>query len=236
MYLAISKNKWLENTVGCDKISQAEAVLSTRASALITDRSERTMTALIDITGMRFGKLIAIDRVENSKSGKARWRCRCDCGEISEVQSTNLKSGASTSCGCVHKERLAARVFVHGGYGSRTYTSWINMHSRCNNSRNTHFHNYGGRGIEICERWNDFANFLADMGEKPKGLSIDRIDNNGNYEPGNCRWSTRKEQNLNKRNTLFIGDEKLMDVAERTGVKASILRWRVHRQRAKEHP
>ncbi len=136
-------------------------------------------------------------------------RCRCTCGTEKEVRLDVLKSGNSKSCGCLRtemsKKRLVSYLTTHGHAKSAgrspTYASWVSMRQRCFNKQQRRYSDYGGRGILICERWNSFENFLADMGERPYGTSLDRIDNGGNYEPGNCRWVTCAEQNKNKRST-----------------------------------
>lgn len=155
-----------------------------------------------DKTGQRFGRLFVLHRDEGRR---LHWICQCDCGEIVSVQSNNLASGNTSSCGCLQREK--AREYApggrptHGMYKTRVYTIWVGMIQRTRNPNIPNWHNYGGRGIRICDRWLRFENFLADMGEPPAGLSIDRINNDGNYEPGNCRWATAKEQIHNRRVT-----------------------------------
>jgi len=134
---------------------------------------------------------------------KARTKFRCQCGKIVIATNTGVKSGTTRSCGCLyikHGHNLSTRK-------SGTYNSWANMIQRCTTPNKTGFKNYGGRGITVCERWRTFANFLEDMGERPAGCTIERINNDGNYEPGNCKWETRKKQARNKRtNRLFTID------------------------------
>ena len=147
----------------------------------------------IDLTGQRYGTLTVIERAPNRKS-KACWLCQCDCGARKEVRAANLRNGNTHSCGCgsVRFKR------THGMTSTPEYGIWTGMKRRCLNPRDSHWENYGGRGISICERWlNSFENFYADMGKRPSpDLSIDRYPNNdGNYEPANCRWATKSQQN-----------------------------------------
>lgn len=153
------------------------------------------------LAGQRFGRLLVGDQADRSATGEVRWHCRCDCGNETIVQGNNLKSGHIQSCGCLGDERRRENNRTHGLSKSRTYRSWRAMRRRCFDHKYREFHLYGGRGISVCERWNaSFEAFLADMGERPQGTSIDRYpDVNGNYEPGNCRWATPLEQAHNKR-------------------------------------
>lgn len=151
----------------------------------------------------KFGRLKAIKRVEN-RCGRVTFLCKCDCGGETSVNSNNLTSGAVQSCGCLGRE-IGIGVSKHGGSYSPTYVSWSSMLKRCTNPNFDSYPRYGGRGITVCDRWRDYANFLADMGERPEGHSLDRYPNNtGNYEPGNVRWATPREQQRNRSDNVLI--------------------------------
>lgn len=163
------------------------------------------MVKALDLKGKRFGRWIVSNRVENSKGGQSYWLCKCDCGNKREVIGSSLKLGFSKSCGCLQKETIYQLNFKHGcairGKATRTWRIWQGMKDRCNRTTSLIYKWYGGRGISVCERWLVFKNFLADMGEAPEGLTLDRKDNNGNYEPDNCRWITQAQQIRNSNST-----------------------------------
>lgn len=154
----------------------------------------------LELSGQRVGRLLVIEATgSKDKWGSILWRCLCDCGGTKDVASGALNAGQVSSCGCLSAEAGRRVNFKHGQYKSPTYKSWQGMWQRCTNRAKAGYVDYGARGISVCERWKDFEQFLVDMGDRQPGLSLDRIDNDGNYEPANCRWATPTEQSNNTR-------------------------------------
>jgi hypothetical protein len=151
-----------------------------------------------DITGGSYGRLSVLAPVERDKHGKIKWLCRCDCGKEIVAAGSDITTGHTTSCGCSRIGATAAPT--HGMYGTTEYNTWRSMNSRCYNQNSPGYKYWGGRGITVCDEWrNSFSAFYSYMGARPEGMSIERIDNAGNYEPGNVRWATAADQNRNKR-------------------------------------
>lgn len=188
----------------------------------------------VDLAGRRFGRW-AVLGLSGDRSGRLyKWTCRCDCGTVRDVVSATLVNGASQSCGCLHREMARELNTVHGGKGTPEYRAWKHMRERCNNPNDKRYENYGGRGIRVCDRWNDFTAFMSDLGPRPsRRHSIERIDVNGHYEPGNVKWATVKEQARNKTTTLYVEVDgrikKVSDLAETLGVKYDTLLKRAKR-------
>lgn len=188
------------------------------------------MSKLINLIGKKFGKLAILKQVETDKWGKLYWLCKCDCGNQVVTRGNHLKSGHSKSCGC--------STIKHGHYKdgkeAKIYKVWARMIDRCINPNNDYYKDYGGRGITVCEKWKgSFETFVKDMGETPRGKSIDRINNNEGYYKENCRWTTPKQQARNRRSNHQIthdGETHILTVwASRVGISEDTIRMRLKR-------
>lgn len=190
------------------------------------------MSVLIDLVGKTFGRWTVLERADNAKGGSARWLCRCSCGTEGTIISGKLNNGHSTSCGCKRRDVSAVVHATHRKTATPVYKSWAGMRARCENPNNQDYSSYGGRGITVDPRWRDsFEVFYADMGDPPPGTSIDRVDNDLGYFPGNTRWATPIEQANNKRNNVLLSfDGRVQSLAEwarETGIWYYTLRKRL---------
>lgn len=163
------------------------------------------MPKIIDITGKKVGRWTVLNYVKQNKRHDSVWLCKCDCGNIKEVVGGSLRSGASKSCGCLVVEVSTKKATKHGLKKHPLYCIWKDMRKRCNNPNHQMYKHYGGRGIFVCERWDDFKNFYDDMlNGYEKGLTLEREKVDGEYGPSNCVWATTAVQSRNKRNNIFI--------------------------------
>ena len=188
-----------------------------------------------DYTGQRFGRLVAMKYLETVK-GHAVWLMKCDCGGEAFVRAGNLKNGHTQSCGCLHSEVTKELRQVHGFYYLPAYKSYMSMMARCTRPKTKQYDQYAGRGIKVCQRWrgrNGLRNFISDMGARPDGMTLDRVNNDGDYSPENCRWATRKQQQRNRRGSLYLTYRgkrmPLAEAAERSGISYATIRLRFRR-------
>lgn len=193
--------------------------------------SAEAMSKIDNLAGRRFGRLLVIDRNVGRSSRRPHWNCICDCGGQSVTSGKNLRRGIAKSCGCINREGVRR---THEMTGTPEYVSWMHMKARCENPKNKAYPRYGGRGIAVCERWQTFEHFFADMGRRPSPAhTLDRIENDGDYRPGNCRWATRKVQNRNRssnRRVEFNGVSKTFsEWAEGGPVSQQLFRTRLLR-------
>jgi len=186
---------------------------------------------MTDLVGKTFGRWAVVAYLGRIHEWHRLWLCVCSCGRSKQVLGHHLISGQSQSCGCLCRERTSAANSKHGKCKMRSYKTWKQIRERCFNRNNTGYKHYGARGITVCKRWKKFENFFEDMGERPEGLSIERINNNRSYCKSNCKWATFYEQANNKRNNVrlkFNGKIlSLTQVARITGIKAWTLRRRL---------
>lgn len=182
------------------------------------------------LKGKKFNKLTVLEFSHVSQKREACWKCQCECGNVCIATTTDLRKGHKKSCGCLKNEKSYRNSYKHGLSKTPLYSIWLSMKDRCLNENNKYFNNYGSRGITVCDEWkDDFMNFYnwAIANGYSDNLSIDRIDVNGNYEPSNCRWATKKEQQNNKRDNVLItykGKTKtLQEWADETGISRNTL-------------
>lgn len=193
------------------------------------------MGAFVDLTGQRFGRLVVVKQMPERKNGRVLWECKCDCGNTTYVASYSLKSGHAKSCGCLHLEKNKTNRITHGfSKTERLYNVWKSMRQRCNCETNQDYKHYGGRGIEVCEEWQEsyltFRNWAMSNGYE-NNLSIDRIDVDGDYCPENCRWVTQYEQtrNCSRNHYITYNGETLTitDMAEKYNINIRTLKSRL---------
>lgn len=161
------------------------------------------MPAFLDLRDYVFGRLTVIEQSEHL-SGRTAWLCKCQCGKTVVAKSTDLRTGGKRSCGCLADENRATARLKHGMTHTSLFNIWVGMRQRCNNPKSKAFKHYGGRGIKVCERWNTFKNFMADMGPRPGNMELERKNNDAGYSPENCIWADTRTQQRNKRDLHYI--------------------------------
>lgn len=199
------------------------------------EQKTRKRRPILDRSGQRFGRLVVTGLADRDYSERRnhKWFCRCDCGNEKVANAALLTTGHTQSCGCLFRDALVKRNTTHGLTKKyrRAYRSWKDMRARCNNPNDSDYKDYGGRGIRVCSRWDDFSAFIEDMGDRPSLMTIDRIDTNGNYEPGNCRWTDATTQANNKRNNRMVEYRGMVmtmqRLAEVTGVGRCTIAYRL---------
>ena len=184
-----------------------------------------------NLVSMRFGNLIVTEFSEISKHGKARWKCQCDCGKNTIVVGSSLVNGGTKSCGCMMRHFVSLSKIKHGMCRTHEYYVWCAMIRRCSSPNDPAYHNYGGRGIHVCERWKSFIHFIEDMGSRPSAKhTIERMNNKNGYSPENCTWEIRKKQSRNTRQNKLITymgkTQCLADWTDEFGIDERVLRYR----------
>lgn len=159
---------------------------------------------VIPMEGKKFHRLTVLRDAGSERTGKREWVCECDCGKTVTVDGYSLRNGNTKSCGCLVHERYPAHSITHGMTNTGEFNAWMSMRGRCNSKTHHAYPSYGGRGISVCSRWDSFQNFYADMGPRPEGMTIERRDNDGDYEPSNCVWATRIKQQRNRRTNRIL--------------------------------
>lgn len=175
---------------------------------------------MTNLIGQTFGRLTVLSKATHRFKDKGQWLCQCECGAVKSISGSFLLTGKVRSCGCLRRNGNGACQPKHRASGTTEFNIWNQMRQRCHNTSHPYFGDYGGRGIAVCERWRDnFSAFYADMGSKPDGCTLERVDNSGNYELSNCRWATRTEQANNRRSSRFLS---------LNGVTKTCAQWSAH--------
>lgn len=230
-----SSKKW---NCACDcgniKLVDISSVLDGRSTSCGCKRSRKR----VQLTGMKFGKLLVLS-LHSTTTVPHSWKCVCECGNETVKSQQSLLFGKTKSCGCLRSELSAVRKTKHGySKNHYLYSTWVSMRDRCNNPNNSSYFRYGGRGISVCKRWDDFKAFIDDMGDRPDGCSLDRIDNSKGYSKDNCKWSSMSEQCNNKRGNVLIdidGEVRTATQWERMlGLKSGTVTLRIRRGWARE--